>query len=33
VEEVWPFILALLAVLVVITYVPALVMFLPGLLK
>lgn len=33
VKEVWPFILALLAVLVVITYVPALVMFLPGLLK
>lgn len=31
-REAWPFILALLAVLLVITYVPALVLFLPNLL-
>jgi tripartite ATP-independent transporter DctM subunit len=32
VREIWPFILALLVVLVVVTYVPAVVMFLPNLL-
>lgn len=32
-KEVWPFILALLVVLVVITYVPGLVMLLPDLLR
>lgn len=31
-REVWPFIVALLAALLVVTYVPALVMFLPGLM-
>lgn len=33
VKEVWPFILALLVALLVITYVPALVLFLPNLLS
>lgn len=33
IKEVWPFILALLAVLIAITYIPDLVMFLPGLLR
>lgn len=33
IKEVWPFILALLSVLIVITYLPALVMFLPNLLR
>ena len=32
VREAWPFVLALLAVLALITYVPALVLFLPNLL-
>ena len=32
VREIWPFILALLVVLVVVTYMPAVVMFLPNLL-
>ena len=32
VQEIWPFILALLVVLVIVTYVPSLVMFLPNLL-
>lgn len=32
VKEIWPFILALLVVLVVVTYMPSLVMFLPNLL-
>jgi len=32
VREVWPFLLALLALLLTITYVPALVLFLPELL-
>jgi len=32
VREIWPFILALLVVLVIVTYMPAVVMFLPNLL-
>lgn len=32
VREIWPFILALLVVLVIVTYMPSLVMFLPNLL-
>ena len=32
VREVWPFIIALLAALLIVTYVPALVMFLPNLM-
>ncbi|MBT8114427.1 MAG: TRAP transporter large permease, partial [Arenicella sp.] len=31
-REIWPFILALLAALLIVTYLPALVMFLPGLM-
>ncbi|MDA3810855.1 MAG: TRAP transporter large permease subunit [Spirochaetaceae bacterium] len=30
-REIWPFILALLTVLIVVTYIPAVVMFLPNL--
>ena len=32
VKEIWPFILALLIVLVIVTYIPSVVMFLPNLL-
>jgi TRAP-type C4-dicarboxylate transport system permease large subunit len=32
VKEVWPFILALIAVLIVVTYFPAIIMFLPNLI-
>ncbi|MFH2115761.1 MAG: TRAP transporter large permease subunit, partial [Spirochaetota bacterium] len=32
VKEVWPFIIALLLVLLVVTYIPSVVMFLPNLL-
>ena len=32
VREIWPFILALILVLIIVTYMPALVMFLPNLI-
>lgn len=32
VREIWPFILALVAVLIIVTYIPSIVMFLPNLL-
>jgi len=32
VKEIWPFIVALLVVLMVVTYLPSFVMFLPNLL-
>jgi TRAP-type C4-dicarboxylate transport system permease large subunit len=31
-KEVWPFIIALVLVLLVVTYIPSVVMFLPNLL-
>lgn len=31
-KEIWPFVIALILVLIVVTYIPAIVMFLPNLL-